>query len=409
MKKRVCLISPGHVSFNPRLVKEADALAEAGYDVHVVAANDLPNLRALDAPILANAKWSFQLVGGVAALDKVQRGAARLARRAIDSGVSTLALAELGHHALVWPLRRAASKWKADLYIAHYIAALPAACHAARKHGAAWAFDAEDFHRGQFEDDEADSPESRIVRRLEAAYLPRAAYLTAASPGIADAYAGVAQVERPIVILNVFPRSNGPLAPSERGGAEPGPSLYWFSQTIGAKRGIECAIEAISIARSRPHLYLRGNMQAGFDRTMRALAEKAGVADRVHVLPPEIGADMERLASRHDLGLVAETGSSINRAIALTNKLFTYLLAGVPALVSDIPAHREIASACESLILFQTENAVDLAAAIDRVLLNPEDLARLRGLAWEAGQRTFNWDVEKAKLIELVERRIGSP
>src|SRR5580704_18905598 len=39
MKTRICLISPSHLSMNPRLVKEADALTEAGYDVAVIAAD----------------------------------------------------------------------------------------------------------------------------------------------------------------------------------------------------------------------------------------------------------------------------------------------------------------------------------------------------------------------------------
>ena len=36
-KSRICLVTPGQPSTNPRLVKEADALCEAGYDVQVVA------------------------------------------------------------------------------------------------------------------------------------------------------------------------------------------------------------------------------------------------------------------------------------------------------------------------------------------------------------------------------------
>src|SRR5262249_14385196 len=39
MSGRICLITPGHLSMNPRLVKEADALTEAGYDVVVIAAD----------------------------------------------------------------------------------------------------------------------------------------------------------------------------------------------------------------------------------------------------------------------------------------------------------------------------------------------------------------------------------
>jgi len=38
MSARVCLVTTGQPACNPRLVKEADALAEAGFDVHVVAA-----------------------------------------------------------------------------------------------------------------------------------------------------------------------------------------------------------------------------------------------------------------------------------------------------------------------------------------------------------------------------------
>jgi len=36
-RKTVCLIGALHLSMNPRLVKEADALSEAGYQVIVIA------------------------------------------------------------------------------------------------------------------------------------------------------------------------------------------------------------------------------------------------------------------------------------------------------------------------------------------------------------------------------------
>ena len=36
MKKKVCLVTPGHIGSNPRIVKEADALHEEGYDVTLI-------------------------------------------------------------------------------------------------------------------------------------------------------------------------------------------------------------------------------------------------------------------------------------------------------------------------------------------------------------------------------------
>ena len=41
MRRSVCIVSPGHLASNPRVVKEADALHGAGYRVTVIAGNAL--------------------------------------------------------------------------------------------------------------------------------------------------------------------------------------------------------------------------------------------------------------------------------------------------------------------------------------------------------------------------------
>ena len=46
---RICLVTPGHLSTNPRVVKEADALSESGHHVRVIAADYLRWARAADA------------------------------------------------------------------------------------------------------------------------------------------------------------------------------------------------------------------------------------------------------------------------------------------------------------------------------------------------------------------------
>jgi len=47
--KKICLVSPGHVASNPRLVKEANSLVAAGYDVRVVAGDTAPFVRPLES------------------------------------------------------------------------------------------------------------------------------------------------------------------------------------------------------------------------------------------------------------------------------------------------------------------------------------------------------------------------
>jgi glycosyltransferase involved in cell wall biosynthesis len=243
-----------------------------------------------------------------------------------------------------------------------------------------------------------------MTRIIEKRYLPGCAYVSAASPGIASAYAQAYGIAVPTVVLNVFPLNQAPRMPSPYGVAKPGPSVYWFSQTIGPDRGIECAVHAISKSRARPHLYLRGTPATGFVEQLRVIAAEVGVSDHVHILPPSAPSEMERLAALFDIGLVGETGYTPNRKIALTNKLFSYLLAGIPAVLSSIPAHREIAQDLgPAARLYAVDDAECLAAALDHYLSDAKQLSAARVAAYELGQRKYNWEIEQHKLIAAVD------
>lgn len=408
----VCLITPGHLSTNPRLVKEADALASAGYRVGVIAADYAGWARVADAEFTSR-PWRLEArlrFGPGARFGErvVQVGRQRLARALFGAGVRVPAVVTAAWHAIGPDLARAARAVSADLYIAHYPAALPAAAAAAQARGARYAFDAEDFHLGDPPEGVSNDAIRAMTRAIESRYLPGCAYISAASPGIAEAYAEAYGVSLPTVIRNVFPLAHAPAGPSPRGTARPGPSLYWFSQTIGMDRGLECAVQAIGLARTQPHLYLRGQLQPGFGERLEVLAASAGAAGRVHLLPPASPSEMERLAAAYDIGLVGETGGTRNHQIALANKLFSYALAGVPAVISDIPAHVDYArEAGLAARLYPVDDAKALAAALDALLGGDgQALTKAREHAFALGQQKLNWDLEQAVLLRLVEEAL---
>src|SRR5262249_31589646 len=159
---------------------------------------------------------------------------------------------------------------------------------------------------------------------------------------------------------------------------------YWYSQTIGPDRGIECAIRAISRARSRPHLYLRGKPALGFLERLTKLATEVDAFDRLHILPLAPPGEMERLAASYGLRLVGETGHTLHHRIALANKLFSYLLAGVPAVISDIAAHRAFAEQFGSVAtrLYPVDDPDGLATALDALLCDHKALAAARESAF---------------------------
>lgn len=399
---RVCIISPGHMATNPRLVKEADALANAGLDVSVIVA-DFVQWAAEEDERFGPRNWRVakRLVFGPRAPlgRRMKLGLRqRLARRALGWGLSSQRLLECAAHQLAEEMKTAAMNTPADLYIAHYVAALPAAAAAAQQNNACYAYDAEDYHLGEWPAGPEFDVDRRIVRGIEGRYIAGCRFVSAASPMIAEALVEAYGVAPPQVILNVFPRSQAPGAPTSRGCAEPGPSLYWFSQTIGPGRGLECAVRALGMTSCRPHLYLRGKPADGFISKLERLAGEAGVPGHVHILPPASPDKMESLAAHYDLGIASEVPVSRNRDICLTNKLFSFLLAGLPPLLSATEAQERFADEVGlSRLVYPTDDPVALAALVDRLLSDPDELAALRRRVWSLGQERYNWDCEQQK------------
>src|SRR5580692_5024949 len=60
-KVRVCIVTSEQLSSNPRVVKEADALAEAGCEVRVVACQWMDWARREDAALLQDRAWRCQI------------------------------------------------------------------------------------------------------------------------------------------------------------------------------------------------------------------------------------------------------------------------------------------------------------------------------------------------------------
>ena len=160
----------------------------------------------------------------------------------------------------------------------------------------------------------------------------------------------------------------------------------------------------------RPHLYLRGIPASGYAEKIRVLALAEEVHERVHILEPANPSEMERLAAAYDIGLSGEPSGTPNNAIALGNKLFSYLLAGIPMLLSDSLAHREFVKELgQAACLFDSDDCNDLAYSMDLWLDHPADLAEARKAAHLLGQNRFNWEIEQVKLIDVVDRTLGRP
>jgi glycosyltransferase involved in cell wall biosynthesis len=302
-------------------------------------------------------------------------------------------------------LRAAAFRVNADIYVAHYAGALAAAGEVARWRGVLLAFDAEDFESGYYEYKSGPRAIDKLTEEIEREYLPDCCYVTAASAGIGAAYAAKYGIAEPTTVLNVFPRSERPPAFRETDAKAP-LKLHWFSQTIGGDRGLEDVIGAMAMLQgAKIDLHLRGRCASGCREQLLQLAKNRGVDPAtIKFSPPAFSEDMIRVSAEYDVGLALEKAASPNRDLCLTNKIFSYLLAGNVVAATSTAGQKPMVEKLGSAgFLYEPGDCEALARGLrvwhdDRVQLD-----QARRMAWSLGTNTFNWDVEKKKLMEVVD------
>ncbi len=394
----ICLVSPGHLVSTPRLVRSADALAAAGYNVTVIASRHFAPNEAGDAAILAQARWrAVRIPTATTSLRVLSRGIRLLTRR-LPQPSPRLAPWIVAPY---WrKLSRAASAVRADYYLGHCIGAMPAVLASARSLRVRFGIDLEDHHETETEAIEHDPRQRALLRNILGTVLPQAAHLTAASPLMAARYEREYGVH-PRTILNVLPRGE---APPDSGtvpaAADDAPArCYWFSQVIGPGRGLEGFIRVMATMRYPVELHLRGFVDPGYRASLEALA----AGRRIVFHPFAEPAAMARLAAGYDLGLAIEPFEPSNREICLSNKIFTYLLAGLPQLLSPTAAQRALADDLGAAALVGDPDATAATATqLDTWFANPATRASARRTAWKLGQTRYCWEIEQQALLAAV-------
>ena len=240
---------------------------------------------------------------------------------------------------------------------------------------------------------------------LERRFVRDADRVLTVSPPLADALRERYHLPRtPDVVLNVPPlgaRAAGARSVREAAGVPTGVPLLVYSGGVQAARGVETAVEAL------PHLPAAHlvvvavpSVHTAPVAAVRARAEALGVADRLHVLPPVPPDQVSAFLAGADVGLIPlrHYGS---HEMALANKLFEYLHAGVPMVVSDCRAQAAFVREHGVGEVHRAGDGADLAAAVARVLADPARYAA--ALADRALLERYTWQTQ-ADVLRSVHR-----
>ena len=372
----VCAAVVSDLDFDARVWKEVGSLQGAGYSVLLIGmAYEIDAVERIEMRGTPVIRIPFGSRGNVS-----RRGRARSLLR-------------------FW---RAILAADARVYHCHNIHPLPGMWLAARRRRAALVYDAHELY-GEIPPGgsralgllpHAERAAERFAMRTAAATITtnelRARELQRRHGGAA-----------PLVLANV-PRRVDPLEPLDPGFPPGAKVLLYQGGIYASQRAFAETIAALRLL-DDVHLVVMGFGRESEIELLRRWAGELGVGDRVHVLGPRPFEELVRTASLATVGLVPIRAYNLNTRLADTNKLFEYLMAGLPVAASALPEIERVIASGEPAVgeTFDPSSPESIAAAVGAIVADPVGYDARRVEARRLALERFNWEREERALLEL--------
>lgn len=434
---RVTMYVQNDVTRDSRVLREATTLAAAGHAVTVmataladgpdrVAPEPAVGLRILRVPQPSGRPW---WVAGIRSPWQLRHPAAllllpwtllrggwvlvvnHLLRRPVSMGwveyVRRWRVVLLG-----WCRDAASVAPTADVHHAHDLETLPAALAAARRDGGRVVYDSHEVFMGWGPTLAQPAWLRAVLARWERRLARRAAAVITVNPAVAAVLRDRVGVRRVVVVRNCAVAWDPPAVPEHRirralGLADDTPLLLCHGALVPGRGLAETAAALLEPGLESVHLVFLG-YGGGYAAEVLTATRTPG---RIHRLPPVPPDEVVAWVADADVDVIAISAAWENGYLSTPNKLFESIAAGVPVVVSDFPAMREIVLDPDGGPLgavCDPSSPASIAAAVRSILvLEPAERDALRRRVREAARRRWNWAAEAQALVELYEE-LGS-
>lgn len=257
-----------------------------------------------------------------------------------------------------------------------------------------------------------------VMRRAERLCLRHAEYGITVCDSIARELQALEPGTRPFSVVRNIPdlthavRDDRPPLKQLLGLPESTFVVLWQGG-IGPSRLLEPVIEALQLAKG-VHFVIRGpGLEPGahYTRYYSELAERLGVVDRITLLPPVPSREVVAAARGADAGLWTLPNLSKNFYLALPNKLFEYLAAGLPVLAANFPEAKALIERYDVGLAFDPYSPASIANAMATLRDDPALLAAMRegtAAALEDMNARAEWGRLGALYLRLADEHAGA-
>ncbi|WP_338443962.1 glycosyltransferase family 4 protein [Pseudomonas sp. LTR0] len=401
--KKIAMIVWNEFLNDARVLKEAQTLRNAGYQVCVFALHTPGVTRQRDrlndgievVRVARSPLWKLRNRKAPSAsplqADKSQGPSGNLG---FKHQLLRLVVRAWTHAALLVHMVR----YGAHVVHSHDVNTLPTAWLAARLSRARLVYDAHEISTSR----EGYDGFRRLVGMVEKRLMPTADGTITTTDARAKYFARAYQIVRPTVLQN-RPRLTH-CGSTNRIREELGLTEQWpiivYQGGLQQGRGLE---KLIRTAASVPEAYfvLIGGGRLAY--LLSRLIEELELQDRVRIIPTVPLAELPSYTASADIGVQPIENTCLNHYTTDSNKLFEYLIAGLPVVATDLPEIRRIVRKHDVGILVPANDPTNLAQALS-VLVNDVTLRKTYAQNSRSAASSLNWEEQESRLIELYQR-----
>ncbi|WP_300998965.1 glycosyltransferase family 4 protein [Methanoculleus sp.] len=240
---------------------------------------------------------------------------------------------------------------------------------------------------------------SALVSRVEIALARRAESTFAVSESVAARFREKGL--EPIILSNYsIADLDIPYDPNRSGR-----KLMFVAGNIHSFHGVGECIQAVARVRERypdVSLTLVGNVREDLDEHVNGSDHNEFITSS-GFLPYR---EMYEKLNEGTAALLVFQPAYYNISIGLPNKLFDYMLLGLPVIASDLPEIRNVVGKADCGILIDPANVSEIVDAISYLFEHPNEARRMGANGRKAVLETYNWSAMEADLLQAY-RNLG--
>jgi len=248
-----------------------------------------------------------------------------------------------------------------------------------------------------------------LLRTTERFFARRCDAVFQATPSRAKAFAEIYGLSQPLTLRNC-PTYQQP-TPSdvlrEKVGVPPEGRIAVYCGSVTSGRGIEPTLEALALLPDDVHLVFLGHAEPDYMQVLQAFCrQRRSLEQRVHWIPlvPYDQIIMHLVGA--DVGLCLIQNHSLSYYLSSPNKLFEYMMAGLPVVGSNFPEIGAVIEDADCGVTVDPDDPAAIAEAVRELLADPAGREAKSRNALCAAKR-YCWENQCRDFLETYRRLAG--